>query len=110
MYHQICDHGSVVTFVKQGLAHLGDSIHMPVQILGFDHDFWFRAREVRGGRPPGAKPLPLGPDGLLFYVCFREPGETIVDNPRVDTEAFATPAEAIAEAERLARARIVWDQ
>ncbi len=99
----------VTTFVKQGLAQFADNLRMSVQILGFDHDFWFEEREARGLGPPEAGPLPLGEDGLLYYVCFREPGDSIVHDPRVDSEAFATAAQAVAEAEHLSDGRITWD-
>jgi hypothetical protein len=103
----------VLAFVKQGLRIQGDGQHMSVQIIGLDYDFWYEERQARGALPPGAEPLPLGPDGLLYYVCFREPGDRIVESPRVDTEAFATVEEATDEAESLvvgrAHPRVIWD-
>jgi len=52
-------------------------------------------------------PLPLGEGGFLYYVCFPEVGDSPT-NPRVDTEAFATPGEAITEAEVLVVGDVEW--
>jgi hypothetical protein len=94
--------------VKQGTRLLKDRTRTPVRIVGFDYDFWYKDRLSRGAVLEEESPLPLGEGGLLYYVCFPEVGDSLVTNPRVDTEAFATSEEAITEAEALVVGEVEW--
>jgi hypothetical protein len=104
----VCDH-LVVKVVKQGLSRSAGWPEIPVQVIGLGSDFWFQKMEPNGDSLASAERLSLDPDSLLYYVLFREPGASIVQSLRVDTETFATADEAIAEAQRLATDRITWD-
>jgi hypothetical protein len=94
--------------IKQGTRILKDGKQAPVRIAGLDYDFWHKGRLTRGAVSDEETPLPVGEGGLLYYVCFPEVGDSLVTNPRVDTEAFATPEEAIAEAEALVVGDVEW--
>jgi hypothetical protein len=102
-----------VKVVRQGTQVGGRS--RSVQIVGLDYDFWHEDRRTRGILREDERPLPLGDDGMLYYVVFREVGdESLFRSVRVDTEGFATLEDAAAEAESLIvnqRApRVVWDK
>ena len=91
--------------IKQGMRVLNDGNRAPVRVVGFDYDFWYQERSTRSA--VSDEEVPLGEGGFLYYVCFPEIGDSLT-NPRVDTEAFATPDEAIIEAEALVVGHVEW--
>lgn len=101
-----------VILVRQGVRLLSDGRRSPVRVIGLDYDYWYEERRARGAIPAGTGPLPMGPTGFLYYVCFPEIGDSLVRFPRVDTEAFATAEEAVMEAGSLSRTLppVIWDR
>ena len=47
------------------------SVRRPVYIVELDYDFWYEIAKADGTLEPGEKPE-LNPQGLQYYVCFRE--------------------------------------
>jgi hypothetical protein len=62
--------------VKHRVARSGTwlydgSVPRPVHIVELDYDFWYEIAKADGMVEPGEKP-DLNPQGLRYYVCFRE--------------------------------------
>jgi hypothetical protein len=97
----------VVKLVKQGMRSFHDGTRSAVRIVGFEYDFWYHERSLRDAVSDEETPLPVGEGGFLYYVCFPGVGDSLT-NERVHTEAFATPDEAIIEAEALVVGEVQW--
>jgi hypothetical protein len=84
----------------------------PTDVVGLDYDFWYAARLASGETSAGEEPLPMGQDGLLYYVRIRAAGWT--DKPAwIDTDAFSTVQAAMEKAESMVwtniRPAVRWD-
>ena len=56
---------------RSGTWLYDDSVTRPVYIVELDCDFWYEIAKAEGTLEPGEEP-DLNPQGLQYYVCFRE--------------------------------------
>lgn len=79
----------------------------PVDIVALDYDWWYALAEADGQLHEGEKPMPLGPDGRLYYVRFQralEPSEPTW----VDSFGHLDLTSAVSAAEEKIRDPIHW--
>jgi len=70
--------------VRTGTWLYDGSVERAVDIISLEYDWWYSLAEGDGQLEEGEMPLPLGPDGCLYYVRSQkalEPSEpTWVDS------------------------------
>ena len=93
--------------VKRGRWRYDGSVEMPVDIVAFEFDWWHELSRQDGTLAPGEEPLPLGDDGLLYYVRFKRAGERS-EPTWVESHGHETAAAAMADAQEQSPAPIRW--
>jgi hypothetical protein len=95
--------------VRKGTWLYGGTVETPVDVVALDYDWHFLLAHEDGGLEPGEEPEPLGPDGWLYYVRFRNalnPSEPT--SP--DSRGFASVQEAMHHAEQKVVGGVRWEQ
>src|SRR5690606_25019322 len=62
---------SKAAIVKTGTWLYGGSVETPVDIISLDCDWDYELNKADGRLEEGEEPIPLGPDGCLYYVRFQ---------------------------------------
>ena len=100
-------HSALVLIVRSGVWLYDESVESPVDIVGFDFDWWYQFAVDDGSLEPDEQPQPLGRDGLLYYVRFRRAGDPTTPT-WVDSGGHAMVEEAMRTAEANAPSPIKW--
>jgi hypothetical protein len=79
-----------------------------VDIVAFPFDFWYRVGRAAGALDHGETQVPLGPDGVLYYVRFTGAGDARMPT-WVESSGRGTLEAAMAAAEERAPTPIVWN-
>ena len=95
--------------VKRGRWRHEGSVEMPVDIVAFEFDWWHEHARQDGTLEPGTEPVPLGDNGLLYYVRFRRAGERS-EPTWVDSSGHETAAAAMADAQEQSPTPIRWNR
>ena len=93
--------------VKRGRWRHNGSVEMPVDIVAFEFDWWHEMSRMDGTLDPDEEPVPLGENGLLYYVRFQRAGERS-EPTLVDSSGHETAAAAMADAQAQSPAPIRW--
>lgn len=94
--------------VRIGVWLYGGSVETPVDIVALDYDWHYKLGKEDGHLEPGEEPMPLGPDGWVYYVRFRHALEQ-TEPTWPDSPAFANVLEAMQHAEQKAVGGIRWN-
>ena len=57
--------------VRTGTWLYDGSVERAVDVIALQYDWWHSLAEADGQLEEGEMPLPLGPDGCLYYVRFQ---------------------------------------
>jgi hypothetical protein len=80
--------------VKIGTYRTGLLSRAHVDIISLDYDWWYSLAEADDQLEPGETPMPLSPDGLLYYARIKRALQP--DEPTwPDTFGHTTIAEAM---------------
>ena len=93
--------------VRVGTWLYGGSVDTPVDIVGLDYDYWYVLGKADGALEPGEVPRPLGKDGFLYYVRFREALDTS-EPTSPDSSGYTSVAEAMRHAESKVVGGVRW--
>ena len=98
---------SKAAIVKTGTWLYGGSVETPVDIISLDCDWDYELNKADGRLEEGEEPIPLGPDGCLYYVRFQNAG-TPPTPTWPDSAGYATIEEAQRRAESKVTSGIRW--
>lgn len=93
--------------VRSGRWLYDGLVDKPVDIVALDFDFWFEIGRADDALEPGETPVPLGPDGCLYYVRFVRAGQTTTPT-WVDGVGHLTIEEGMAAAQLNVPTAIRW--
>lgn len=84
--------------VKVGRRKQGLFGGIAVDVVALDYDWWHSLAEADGQLEPSEQPMPLGPDGWIYYGRLKDVGKP--DEPTwPDTFGHHSPDEAAAALE-----------
>ena len=96
----------MVRIERTGTWRYDERVELSVDIVSMTFDFWHQVGIV-DGEVDSEEALPLGDDGLLYYVRFRKAGS--MEQPTwVDSGGYRTVHAAMAAAELKAPSAIIW--
>ena len=96
-----------VKIVRSGRWLYDGAVSQPVDIVGLGYDFWYEIGRADDQLEPGERPQPLDADGLLYYLRFRQAGDT--ETPTwVDSPGYSTIEQAMSAAQEKAPSDITW--
>lgn len=87
--------------VRSGSWLYDEQVYLPVDIVSLDFDFWYEIAKADDQLEPCEMPQPGGPDGVLYYVRFRQAGSHD-QQTWVDSGGHQTIEEAVRIAETTA--------
>jgi len=94
--------------VRTGTWLYDGIVERPVDVIALDFDWWYELSKADDMLESGEEPLPLGPEGVLYYVRFQRAGQPVLPTT-VDTPGFASVNCALEAAEGKVRGGIRWD-
>ena len=83
------------------------SVERPVDIVALNSDWWYELAKADDQLDEGEEPMPLGPDGTLYYARFQRAGEASLPT-WVDTLGHQTLHAAMSAAELKVNGGITW--
>lgn len=83
------------------------TVEHSVDIIALDYDWWYSLAEADGRLENGETPMPLGPDGRLYYVRFQRALEASAPT-WVDSYGHQELAGAVSAAEAKIPGTISW--
>ncbi|MEK8035075.1 hypothetical protein AACH06_30020 [Ideonella sp. DXS29W] len=95
--------------VQVGTWKYDGSVERPVDIIALEVDWWYELARVEGQLDSDERPMPLGPQGCLYYARFKHAG-TAIEPTFVDTPGFQTLEEAKSAAQRKVDSLIQWKE
>jgi len=84
-------------------------VEKAVDIVALEYDWWHSLAEADGQLEEGETPLPLGPDGCLYYVRFQR-ALNPAESTWVDSYGHQTLSGAMAAAEDKVVGKIGWQR
>ena len=97
----------MLRIVRSGAWLYDHSVLQPVDIVALDCDVWWEIDAADGHLEEGDEPTPMGAEGFLYYVRFRQAGAE--EEPTwVDSAGYQTVEAAMAAAEARAPSSISW--
>lgn len=94
--------------VRTGRWLYDGTVEQPVDIVAFDHDWWYELAKADGTLEDGEVAKPLGRDGVLYYARFQRAGED-QEPTWVDSDGYKTCEEAMQAAQEKVASPITWE-
>lgn len=99
---------STIRVVRTGTWLYDGALEKPVDVIALDFDWWHELWKADDMLEDGEEPVPLGPDGVLYYARFQRAGQLTAPTS-VDTPGFSSLEGAIAAAENKVVGGVTWD-
>ncbi|WP_152025265.1 hypothetical protein [Congregibacter litoralis] len=96
-----------ITIERRGVWLYDGVAKKPVDIINLPYDWWYSLAKADDMLEPDEEPEPLNEHGVLYYVRFRNAGES-QEPTWVDSQGFQNINEAIAAAESKVTGGIQW--
>jgi hypothetical protein len=93
--------------VRSGTWLYDGTVERNVDVVALNFDWWYELAKEDVSLEEGEQPLPLGPDGVLYYARFQRAGDTSTAT-WVDTPGHPTLAAAMQAAEQRVVSGVKW--
>lgn len=97
-----------LTIVRTGSWLYDRQVEMRVDVIALNYDWWYSLAEADNQLEEDEKPMLLGPDGVLYYVRFKDAGKE-KEPTWPDSLGHRTLAEAMSYAEQKVVGGVRWN-
>ena len=93
--------------VRSGTWLYDGTVERNVDVIALSFDWWYELAKADALLDEAEEPLPLGPEGVLYYARFQRAGDRSAAT-WVDTPGYPTLAAAIQAAEQKVESGVTW--